>query len=171
MEAEGILTALAEIAVAIAGFSGIVVVLQGRRGAWSETDRGRFSLLVQLSLGSVFFSLIPIVLHLIDSSESFVWRWSSGIWLVYISCAVPFRVRSLPRASGSELDQSYGKALAFMFSTLTISVVLQIVNAGWLRVSWPYVVVLMLALLDASFLFVRLLRGVFAPAAQQGDED
>ncbi len=170
MEAEGILTALAEIAVAIAGFSGIVVALQGRQGAWSETDSARFSLLVGLSLSSVFWSLIPIVFHLIDSSESFVWRWSSGLWLVHISCIVPISLRSLPRPSESELDRSYGAALAFMFSSLTISVVLQIANAGWLRVSWPYIMGLMLTLLNASFLFVRLLRGIFGPAARQNDE-
>ncbi len=170
MEAEGILTTLAEIAVAIAGFSGIVVALQGRQGAWSETDRGRFSLLVQLSLSSVFWSLIPIVFHLIDSSESFVWRWSSGLWLVSTSCVVLIRLRSLPRPSESELDRSYRAALAFMFSILTISVVLQIANAGWLRVSWPYIMSLMLGLLNASFLFVRLLRGIFGPAAPV-DED
>jgi len=171
MEAEGILTALAEIAVAIAGFSGIVVALQGRRGAWSETDRERFSLLVQISLGSVFWSLIPIVFHLIDSSESFVWRLSSGLWLVHISYIVPTRIRSLPSPSESELVRSYGAALAFMLSLLTISLVLQIANVGWLKASWPYIMCLMLSLLNASFLFVRLLREVFGPAAQQGDED
>ncbi len=38
MEAEGILIALAEVAIAIAGFSGIVVALQYRAAVWSDID-------------------------------------------------------------------------------------------------------------------------------------
>ncbi len=42
MEAEGILTTLAEVAIAIAGFSGNVVALQNRTVDWSDTDKLRF---------------------------------------------------------------------------------------------------------------------------------
>ena len=170
MEAEGILTALAEVAIAIAGFSGIVVALQDRSRPWSETDKLRFSMLLQVSLSCVFWSLIPIVLHLMDASEPFVWSWSSGIWLVAIICLVSYRIRQLRRIPDQEADQAYRAARVFIFSLLSIAVLLQIANVGWLRVPWPHIVTIMLGLLITAFLFIRLLRRVIEPAAQQADE-
>ena len=170
MEAEGILTVLAEVAIAIAGFSGIAVALQGRSGSWSETDKLRFSMLLQVSLSCVFWSLVPIVLHLIYASEPFVWSWSSGIWLFSIICLVSYRIRQRPRIPDQEADQVYRAARVFIFSLLGISVLLQIANVGWLRIPWPHVVTVMLGLLITAFLFIRLLRRVVEPAAQQADE-
>jgi hypothetical protein len=91
MESEGILTALAEVGIAIAGFSGIVVALQHRSGGWPEIDKFRFNLLLQVSLVGVFSSLIPILLHLVNPAKTFVWAWSSGLWLAYFLIAVVYR--------------------------------------------------------------------------------
>ena len=114
MEAEGILTTLAEVAIAIAGFSGIVVALQNRTVDWSETDKLRFSALLQVSFGCVIFSFVPIVLYLMHPSEPFVWRWSSSLWLVYIACTAAYRVPQLPRVSAPGSDTSKA-ALGFLF--------------------------------------------------------
>ncbi len=169
MEAEGILTTLAEVAIAIAGFSGIVVALQNRTVDWSETDKLRFSALLQVSFESVFFSFVPIVLYLMHPSEPFVWRWSSGLWLVYIACIVAYRVPQLLRVSAPGSDTSKA-AVGFLFSHFCTSVLLQVANVVWLRVSWPHVVTVILGMLLAFALFVRLLRAVIGTAAQQADE-
>ncbi len=169
MEAEGILTALAEVAIAIAGFSGIVVALQIRTVAWSETDKLRFSMLLQVSFECVFFSFVPIVLYLMHPSEPFVWRWSSGLWLVYIACIVAYRVPQLSRVSAPASDTSKA-VVGFTFSSFCISVLLQVANVVWLRVSWPHVVTVILGMLVAFVLFLRLLREVIGTAAQQADE-
>ena len=169
MEAEGILTTLAEVAIAIAGFSGIVVALQNRTVDWSETDKLRFSALLQVSFESVFFSFVPIVLYLMHPSEPFVWRWSSGLWLVYIACTAAYRVPQFPRVSAPGSDTSKA-VVGFVFSGLCTSVLLQVANVVWLRVSWPHVVTVMLEMLLAFVLFVRLLRAVIGTAAQQADE-
>jgi hypothetical protein len=167
MEAEGILTTLAEVAIAIAGFSGIVVALQNRTVVWSEMDELRFSMLLQVSFGGVLFSFVPIVLYLMHPSEPFVWRWSSGLWLVYIACTTAYRVpqsRIVVSAPGSNA------AVRFMFIVFCTSALLQVANVVWLRVSWPHVVTVMLSLLLAFVLFVRLLRAFIGTAAQQADE-
>jgi hypothetical protein len=171
MEAEGILTTLAEVAIAIAGFSGIVVALQNRTVDLSETDKLRFSALLQVSFGAVFFSFVPIVLYLMHPSEPFVWRWSSGLWLVYIACTAAYRVPQLRRfsVSGPRADTSKA-ALGFLFIQLCTSVLLQVANVVWLRVSWPHVVTNILGMFLAFVLFVRLLRAVICTAAQQVDE-
>ncbi len=170
MEAEGILTTLAEVAIAIAGFSGIVVALQNRTVDWSETDKLRFSALLQVSFASVFFSFVPIVLYLMHPSEPFVWRWSSGLWLVYIACIVAYRVPQVLRVSAPGSDTSK-VAVGFVFSGLCTSVLLQVANVVWLRVSWPHVVTVIWGMLLAFVLFVRLLRAVIGTAVQHGDQD
>ena len=167
MEAEGILIALAEVAIAIAGFSGIVVALQYRAAVWSDIDKIRFSGLLQESFASVSFSFVPIVLHLMHPHEPFVWRWTSGLWLVYIVCTVFYRIRQLPRFAAPDTSKV---ALGFAFSVLGISALLQIANVGWLTASWPHVVTVMLTLLLAFVLFVRLLRAIVGPPAQRPSE-
>ena len=169
MEAEGILTTLAEVAIAIAGFSGVVVALQNRTVVWSEMDKLRFSMLLQVSFGGVLFSFVPIVLYLMHPSEPFVWRWSSGLWLVYIACTAAYRVPQLPRVSapGSATSKA---ALWFVFSIFCTMVLLQVANVVWLRVSWPHVITVILGMLLAFVLFVRLLRAVIGTPAQQADE-
>ena len=153
MEAEGILTTLAEVAIAIAGFSGIVVALQNRTVDWSETDKLRFSSLLQVSFGCVFFSFLPIVLYLMNPSEPFVWRWSSGLWLLYIACTAAYRLPQVPRVSVPGSDTSKA-ALGFLFIHGCTSVLLQVANVVWLQVSWPHVVTVMLGMLLACVVFV-----------------
>ena len=58
------LRTMAELGIALAGFSGIVAVL-GRRlqGEWSSLDRARLLGLLIPSFGVVFFSLLPEVIQ------------------------------------------------------------------------------------------------------------
>jgi hypothetical protein len=143
--------------------------LQNRTVNWSETDKLRFSSLLQVSFGSVFFSFVPIVLHLMHPSEPFVWRWSSALWLVYIACTVVYRVPQLPRVSAPGSDTSKA-ALGFLFIIFCTSVLLQVANVVWLRVSWPHVVTVILGMFLAFVFFVRLLRAVIGTDVQQDDE-
>ena len=165
MESEGILTALAEVGIAIAGFSGIVVALQHRSGGWPEIDKFRFNLLLQVSLVGVFSSLIPILLHLVNPAKTFVWAWSSGLWLAYILPTVVYRVtRNLPAvtAASGPVSKFMG---AYFITSLTLQVLLQTTNLVWLREPWPHVLTVLLSLLLASLLFIRLLRGVIGRSA------
>ena len=160
MESEGILSALAEVGIAIAGFSGIVVALQHRSGGWPEIDKFRFNLLLQVSLVGVFSSLIPILLHLVNPGRTFVWAWSSGLWLAY---ALPMIVYRVPRAITtlrSVAEPWSRSARAYMFTSLTLQILLQTTNLVWLREPWPHVLTVLLSLFFASLLFVRLLHGV-----------
>ncbi len=169
MEAEGILTTLAEVAIAIAGFSGIVVALQNRALVWSETDKMRFSMLLQVSFEGVAFSLIPIVLYLMHLSEPLVWRWSSGLWLVCIAGMLAYRARQVLRVAAPGADTS-NAVWGFIFVIFCASVLLQVANVAWLLASWPHVVTVILGMLVAFVFFVRLLRAVIGTAAQQADE-
>ena len=80
MEEGETLRTLAEVAVALAGFTGIVAVL-GRRagGEWTPLELLRMRMLLETSLGVLFLSLLPIVVQPLRPSEESLWRISNGL--------------------------------------------------------------------------------------------
>jgi len=80
------LRTLAEVAVALTGFTGIVAVL-GRRagGEWAPLEMLRLRMLLETSLGVLFLSLLPLVMQTLRPSEQSLWRVSNGLeCLVYL---------------------------------------------------------------------------------------
>ena len=79
MSSEGILVAIAELAIGIAGFSGVVVALGSRTGErWSPVTRIRMVLLLSVSLSAAMFSLLPLVLDEAGLTAERAWSISSG---------------------------------------------------------------------------------------------
>jgi hypothetical protein len=75
-----ILRLIAEIAVALTGFTGIVAVLGRRaRGDWSPEEMLSLRVLIETSLTALFLSFIPDLLNMVVDSESTVWRVSNGL--------------------------------------------------------------------------------------------
>src|SRR5215469_15076729 len=73
----------AQIAVALAGFAGVVVVF--RREAvheWSDIDKLRLRLLLANSMLPLGFSMLGLVLVSVEPEPPGIWRWCSGILLV-----------------------------------------------------------------------------------------
>jgi hypothetical protein len=71
---EGILFTLAEIAIALAGFSGIVAAFRiSEAKAWSSTERRILWLLISDSFIVLFFSLLPLPLSLWNWSDAALW--------------------------------------------------------------------------------------------------
>ena len=68
---------IAELAIAVAGFSGVAFVL-GRR-AGDSWDVGRLWMLLVQALGAALFAFMPLLLETADLSASANWRWSNGI--------------------------------------------------------------------------------------------
>jgi hypothetical protein len=78
MDATEVLSVLAEVSVAFAGFSGIVTAFRRRDpGAWSRVDRFRFRFMVEFSLATLSLSLVPLVLGELGMDEARVWSVSS----------------------------------------------------------------------------------------------
>lgn len=83
MASVDVLTVLAEIAIALAGFTGIVVAFRLQRPDEflpHEYVRLRYMLVVACVL--LFFSLLPFLPHYFGLSESSVWIVSSGVMCV-----------------------------------------------------------------------------------------
>ena len=75
-----LLTVMAEVGIALAGFTGLVVVL-GRRahGDWTPAERTQLAILLQTSLAAVFFALLPLLIPRLPFPETAVWRTLTGI--------------------------------------------------------------------------------------------
>ena len=78
MDAAGTLELIAEIAVAFAGFSGLLTVFRDR----AEAPLGRASegrLLIEYSLQLMAFALVPLILWHLTANEAASWRIASGL--------------------------------------------------------------------------------------------
>ncbi len=165
MEAEGILTALAEVAIAITGFSGIVVALDRSDQPWSELEKTRLTMLLEVSISCVFFSFLPVLFYMAELSPPSIWFWSSGLWLVHIFVVFVYRLRQFPRLRNRDEEPSVRLVYLFMLVTSGISIVAQVANVGWLMSPWPHLLAVLQGLLFSCIFFVRLLRRFVGPAA------
>ena len=87
MEVTGTLEVLAEIAIAFAGFAGIVGALAGTKlspdhpSVWLP-----FWCIIEFSLATLFAALLPIVHHELGAPSPLVWALSSGILAAFLLC-------------------------------------------------------------------------------------
>lgn len=84
---ENALIVIAEIAIALAGFSGIVIVLRRDVDQISSLAYFRQWRLLETSLATVLFALIPFALHYLGIDEFELWREASGGLCTYVVCA------------------------------------------------------------------------------------
>lgn len=92
----GSLLTLAELAVAFAGFSSIVVLFQRRgEGDWSRLDAMRFRTMLQASLVAAFFAVLPLPVAKLGASSELVWSLCGCILAVALGAGgvVQFRFR------------------------------------------------------------------------------
>jgi len=162
MDPQDALTTVAEIAIAIAGFSGIAAVL-GRRGQgdWELGDVFHLRLLLRSSFSTVIFCFVPIVLSSASVAAEKTWALSSGAWLVYfVSIILPISLggaRRVAKVTGERVERNYAAILVFLGAGL---VVLHTANVVAVREAWPYLAALVATLVMPFIQFLRLLRGV-----------
>ena len=92
MDAANALEAFAAISVGIAGFSAIVVALtaktivyDARRLNWA------LGIIFGWSLGVMFFSVLPFILHFFGMAEEFVWRTGllvTGCYVAFVGATI-----------------------------------------------------------------------------------
>jgi len=52
---------LAEVSVAITGFSSLIIIFRGSSTDWSRQDYVSFAYVLSWSIGCIFLSLLPII--------------------------------------------------------------------------------------------------------------
>ena len=155
MKEDLLLATFANIGVALAGFSGIVVALGGHaRGEWSSRDRYLLVALLTSSGGCALLSILPLLLASARLAEPTVWMASSATAVGLQAGLLAFRAPRLSDDVTTRIRErfvlivTYGGGASFM--------TLQLVNSIWLRTSWPHLATIAWHLCISFTFFVRL---------------
>lgn len=76
---------LAEVAVGIAGFGSIAIVLARDQAGWKSADFFRVSALLLASLGALFLALLPVGLATSELAAPLIWRFASALLAAYLA--------------------------------------------------------------------------------------
>jgi hypothetical protein len=155
MSWESALQSAIEVAIGIAGFSGIVGAVAGRTaGQWKAADHLRLRILLTASGTALIFAFLPFLL--IDSFEpSIVWRSLSGLNAISIAGITIFRYRQ-SRAIGVSGGSLVIPGVPPFVLNAPVAILMS-ANAVWLASAPVYVFCVLWGLFIAFVVFARLL--------------
>lgn len=130
MDPSDMLSTVAEIALGLAGFTGVLVVLGRQPGRLSPAGAFRLTVLLIGSLSALFLALIPLALHDSGLSGSVLWRVSSLVMAGSILATGGLLVRPVRRFRRGE-SESYNPTILVLITTGAVLVfIAQMVNAS-----------------------------------------
>ena len=156
------LVGIAEIAVALAGFTGVVVVFGSRsHGSWHPGDRLRLSFLLESSLTAGGFALLTLVLlQVFPQPASVPWTTASILWALFM----PWSLYSAHRLI-SENSRKHGDIDRFsnrlVFTIFALLIVAQVGNVLFWQQFASLSAALCFNLAGAAMQFSRLIRSAF----------
>ena len=163
MEGENVLQTVAEVAVAFAGFTGVVLAF-GRRSdrAWSPMDIYRFRVLLGASLQTLLLSLIPLLLYHSGASERTTWAASSFLVCILLIVILTNDLRYLApiRDQMARADRILGVIVSVGFACVFAAQVANVFGVFGSRAFAAYLGALIYYLTMASLMFLRLLSSV-----------
>jgi hypothetical protein len=160
MESEHLLLTAAEVAIALAGFTGIVVVFGSRDGRWSNVDIVRMKAALGASFGTAFLAFVPSTIHLFGIEGSLLWRISSGIFLVYVVSVIVWQLGHRKTLTDSDWEVLNERGRWLMGTAMIGSVVANLCNVLGIGIQPSlklYFLALLLYMLTGAYLFVRIL--------------
>ena len=156
------LIGIAELAVALAGFTGVAVAFGSRgHGAWHPGDRLRLNFLLESSLTAAGFALLTLVLlHMFPTSRSLPWAIGSSLWALFMPLSLIASRRRIQRnlETHGDVDQFANRVVFLIFAILILA---QIGNVFVWRDFAPLLAALCFNLAGAGMQFLRLLQSVF----------
>ena len=161
MDVPETLIGITEIAVALAGFTGVVVAFGSRReGAWDPGDRLRLGFLLEASLTAAGFALLGLLLYATDLSQSNSWLLCSLLWAGYMAVSLLTSRSALRRdqQTHGDIDRFANGITVTLF---IVCIALQIANAILWQAFWPFLSGIILNLAGAAMQFTRLIRSAF----------
>jgi hypothetical protein len=150
----------AQIAVALAGFAGVVVVFRRESvHEWSAVDRLRLRLLLANSLVPLGLCLMGMVLLTIEPVPPGIWRWCSAVAFV-VSLLFPITMtKYFRRLDARQLQRERATRFVFyLFGMFGITAnLLQLYNAAFPGVFWPFFTLIVFQVITALFQFARMI--------------
>jgi hypothetical protein len=150
----------AQIAVALAGFAGVVVVF--RREAvheWSGIDKLRLRFLLANSILPLVVSMVGLLLLTIRPLPPGTWRWCSGIFLVATVAFVTATAKMLRRLNLPNAQRDHvTRFIFFVFGVFGVAaMILQLYNIALLDAFWPFFAGIVYQLVTAMAQFARMI--------------
>jgi hypothetical protein len=109
MDPNEALSAIAQVAIGILGFTAVVAVLGRRsRGDWNKDELIAFRILLETSATALFISFLPGLLGMTVASLDTVWRMSNA---VLGAIHLTFFAAFLWRVRGSPAEPTFGQRL------------------------------------------------------------
>lgn len=152
-----VLLTMAEIAIGLAGFSGVVAAFSQTRD-FPAADRVRFLMLVGGTFFVILLAFVPFLLGLSGFEEPGLWRWSSAIWVVAFAACLPL-VLAGRKIILREGRSAPGWSVGIIFLMALASCLGQVGNMlGWPYPSGPvpFLLGLMVGLIGSGSIFVYL---------------
>jgi hypothetical protein len=158
MEPNEALGIAAQVAVALAGFAGVVVVFRPQAiHQWSAVDRFRLRLLLHNSICPLAYTLFGIFLLTIKPTPLWIWRECSLFGLLFQLPGAIVAFKSSRKLSPDPHFTAPSKMLFYGLGVLgTASLVLQVVNIVKLNLFWPFFVSVFMHLIAGMLQFARM---------------
>ena len=153
-----------EIAIAVTGFSGVVIVLGERaQRSWTEIDWVRFRMLFTGSLTPLWLVALAFVLDAAMLARSVTWRICSAVYVVCVSTTAFLNLRAAARADSGDSHLQIprftsvwrGGALALLLAVAVLG--LQLLNVISIHAFWPLLVGAWWGIALSLFAFIGLL--------------
>jgi hypothetical protein len=160
MELGDALSTAAQIAVALAGFAGVVVAF--RRGSlheWAVIDKYRLWLLLGNSIAPLFCCLFGLLLLTIEPRPPSIWRWCSAFsLLVTIPFGVVSRRRLVKLGPAVIAEMGAFRYVYYLFRIIgAVVVLLQIYNAAVAGVFFLFYAGIVFPLAIGAMQFARMI--------------
>jgi hypothetical protein len=165
-----LLVAIAQIAVALAGFSGLIAAIRtAAPEGWHARDIWSLTCMLGASIGALLLALLPLWLALLGWSHDFVYQFSSLAAFLYSGTFVSimaWKGRRLTRMGYPPRVRYFPSAILFLLGISTAAVGAS--AAGWLHGSVaPAYVGSLIALLVASVLVLGVFLVLLARLTQR----
>ena len=149
---------LVEASVAMAGFSGVVVVF-GRRAEreWSPIERHRLEYLLTASFTVLFLSLAALVLLHAGTDPQTTWRIGSATWSIIGTYVIVLITRRAARVSRDDPELPNAAWIVLLLGLTGAFVLLSLANALTMREFWPFLAALVWLFGLACYVFTRLI--------------
>jgi len=150
----------AQIAVALAGFAGVVVVFRRESvHEWSALDKLRLRLLLANSILPLGLSMMGLLLLTIKPTPPGIWRWCSAMAFMVFLMFVATTGKSFRRLNLREVQRERGsRFMLYFFGVLGMAaMLLQACNVAFLGAFWPFFTGLVFQLIAAVFQFARMI--------------
>lgn len=152
-----VLLTIAELALTLGGFGGVVAAFSGTRDRWHPMAVVRFRALILISLGAALLALAPLPLHYGGVADETLWAVASLFAAAVIGVTLLGMIwyaRGPMVAHGSRLWSLI--AVAVTAGALVVNV-LNALSVGFSRSFTGYVCALLLLLVLAGLYFFRLI--------------